>query len=93
MFDLSQKSFLATAGFISGSTLPIDIYKHSINMSFIRIQGLATGSAESFSKMNRAIEINDIHPIIDKVYKIEKIKEAYKRIENGDMVGKIVISL
>ncbi|MNG84115.1 hypothetical protein D3C87_667510 [compost metagenome] len=84
---------MATAGFISGSTLPIDIYKHSINMSFIRIQGLATGSAESFSKMNRAIEINDIHPIIDKVYKIEKIKEAYKRIENGDMVGKIVISL
>ena len=93
LLSLKENGFLATAGFISGSTLPIDIHKHSINMSFIRIQGLATGSAESFSKMNRAIEINDIHPIIDKVYKIEKIKEAYKRIEKGDMVGKIVISL
>lgn len=93
LLSLKENGFLATAGFISGSALPIDIHKHSINMSFLRIQGLATGSAESFSKMNRAIEINDIHPIIDTVYKIEDIKKAFKRIEKGDMVGKIVIAV
>lgn len=93
LLSLKENGFLATAGFISGSSLPIDIHKHSINMSFIRIQGLATGSAESFARMNRAIEINDIHPVIDTVYKIEEVKEAYKRIENGKMIGKIVISV
>lgn len=93
LLSLKENGFLATAGFISGSALPIDIHKHSINMSFIRIQGLATGSAESFAKMNRAIEINDIHPFIDTVYKIEDTKKAFKRIEKGDMVGKIVISI
>ncbi|WP_344832311.1 zinc-binding dehydrogenase [Chryseobacterium ginsenosidimutans] len=93
LLSLKENGFLATAVFISGSALPIDIHKHSINMSFIRVQGLATGSAESFSKMNRAIEINNIHPVIDTVYKIEEVKEAYKRIEKGDMVGKIVISI
>ncbi|MBB5441343.1 D-arabinose 1-dehydrogenase-like Zn-dependent alcohol dehydrogenase [Pedobacter sp. AK017] len=62
-------------------------------MSFIRIQGLATGSAESFSKMNRAIEINNIHPVIDTFYNMEEVKEAYQRIEKGDMIGKIVLSI
>ncbi|GAA0886516.1 NAD(P)-dependent alcohol dehydrogenase [Sphingobacterium siyangense subsp. cladoniae] len=93
LLSLKENGFLATAGFISGSALPIDIHKHAINMSFIRIQGLATGSAESFLKMNRAIEINDIHPVIDTVYKIDQVKEAFKRLEQGNMVGKIVISI
>lgn len=93
LLSLKENGFLATAGFISGSALPIDIHQHSINMSFIRIQGLATGSAESFSKMNRAIEINNIHPVIDTVYKIEEVQEAYQRLKKGDMVGKIVISI
>ncbi|MDX3917015.1 MAG: NAD(P)-dependent alcohol dehydrogenase [Pseudosphingobacterium sp.] len=93
LLSLKENGFLATAGFISGPALPIDIHKHSINMSFIRIQGLATGSAESFSKMNRSIEINDIHPVIDTIYNLEEVKKAYKRIEKGDMMGKIVISL
>lgn len=93
LLSLKENGFLATAGFISGSELPIDIHKHSINMSFIRIQGLATGSAESFSKMNRAIEINNIHPVIDTVYKMEEVKEAFQRIESGDMIGKIVLSI
>jgi NADPH:quinone reductase and related Zn-dependent oxidoreductases len=93
LLSLKENGFLATAGFISGSALPIDIHKHSINMSFIRIQGLATGSAESFSKMNRAIEINNIHPVIDTVYKMEEVRAVYQRIENGDMAGKIVIKI
>lgn len=93
LLSLKENGFLATAGFISGSALPIDIHKHFINLSFLRIQGLATGSAESFTKMNRAIEINNIHPVIDTVYKLEQVQEAYRRIENGDMIGKIVISL
>lgn len=93
LLSLKENGFLATAGFLSGSILPIDIHKHSINMSFIRIQGLATGSAESFFKMNRAIEINNIHPVIEMVYGIEEVKEAYRRMEKGEMVGKIVISI
>lgn len=93
LLSLKENGFLATAGFISGSALPIDIHKHSINMSFIHIQGLATGSAESFIKMNRAIEINNIHPVIDTVYELKDVQQAYKRLEKGDMIGKIVISI
>lgn len=93
LLSLKENGFLATAGFLSGSALPIDILKHFINQRILRIQGLSTGSAESFSKMNRAIEVNDIHPVIETVYKLEKVQEAYRRLENSDRVGKIVISI
>jgi NADPH:quinone reductase-like Zn-dependent oxidoreductase len=93
LLSLKENGFLATAGFISGSVLPIDIHKHSINLSFLRIQGLATGSAESFNALNRAIEVNNIHPVVDTIYHLEQVKEAYERVQNGTMVGKIVISL
>lgn len=91
LLSLKENGFLATAGFISGSALPVDIHKHAINLSFLRIQGLATGSAESFAKLVRAIEINNIHPVIDTTYRLENVQEAYNRLKNGDMVGKIVI--
>ncbi len=93
LLSLKENGFLATVGFVSGSALPIDIHKHSINMSFLTIQGIATGSAESFSRMNRAIEINNIHPIVDSVYAMEDVKEAYNRLENRNMFGKVVIKI
>ncbi|QES90950.1 zinc-binding dehydrogenase [Rhizosphaericola mali] len=37
--------------------------------------------------------MGDFHPVVDSVYKIEEVQDAYNRIEQGDMIGKIVISL
>ncbi|SHF64563.1 zinc-dependent alcohol dehydrogenase family protein [Pedobacter caeni] len=93
LLSVKENGFVGTTGFISGADLPLNIHEHKINMSFLRIQGLAVGSAESFTALNRAIEINDIHPVIDRVYELDQVQEAYKRIENGDMVGKIVITI
>lgn len=93
LLSVKENGFVGTTGFISGADLPLNIHEHKINMSFLRIQGLAVGSAESFTALNRAIEINNIHPVIDRIYELDQVQEAYKRIENGDMVGKIVIAI
>ncbi|MGY0036340.1 zinc-binding dehydrogenase [Pedobacter sp. NJ-S-72] len=93
LLSVRENGFVGTAGFISGTVLPLDIHKHKINMSFLRIQGLAVGSAESFSALNRAIEIADIHPLIDSVFTIDQVNEAYKRLKEGKHFGKIVISV
>lgn len=53
----------------------------------------AVGSSESFTALNRAIEINNIHPVIDKVFPMDEVQQAYRRLEQGKHVGKIVISL
>lgn len=93
LLSTKVNGFIGTAGFISGSALPLDIHRHKINMSFLRIQGLAVGSAESFSALNRAIEIADIHPVIDSVFDLDNVQEAYKILEGGQNFGKVVISI
>lgn len=93
LLSVKENGFVGTTGFISGADLPLNIHEHKINMSFLRIQGVAVGSAESFAALNRAIEVNNIHPVIDTVYKLEQVQKAYERIQKGDMVGKIVISI
>lgn len=93
LMAVKENGFVGTAGFISGADLPLNIHEHKINMSFLRIQGLAVGSAESFTALNRAIEINDIHPVIDKVFPIDQVQDAYRRLEERKHVGKIVLSM
>ena len=93
LLSVKENGFVGTAGFISGAALPLDIHRHKINLSFLRIQGLAVGSAESFSALNRAIEVTNLHPVIDEVFTIERVKDAYKKLEAGKHFGKIVISL
>ncbi|WP_161964019.1 zinc-dependent alcohol dehydrogenase family protein [Chitinophaga flava] len=93
LLSVKEHGYVGTAGFISGTALPLDIMQHQINMNFIRIQGLAVGSAESFNAMNRAITINNIHPVIDKIYPLSQVQDAYRRLESGQHIGKVVISL
>jgi len=93
LLSVKENGFVATAGFISGADLLLNIHEHKINMSFLRIQGLAVGSAESFTALNRAIEVNDIHPVIDSVFPLDQMQDAYRRLEEGKHIGKIVITL
>ncbi|MBC9929200.1 zinc-dependent alcohol dehydrogenase family protein [Chitinophaga qingshengii] len=93
LLSVKENGFVGTAGFIAGPELPLDIHRHRINLNFIRIQGLAVGSVSAFAAMNRAIEVNDIHPVIDSVYPLEQTREAYLRLASGKHVGKIVITL
>lgn len=93
LLSVRENGFVGTTGFITGPELSLDIHQHRINMKFLRIQGLAVGSAESFEAMNRAIEVNDIHPAVDSVYTMEQVREAYLRLESGQHTGKIVITV
>jgi hypothetical protein len=48
-------------------------------MSICTIRGVLVGSRKQFEAMNRAIEANDIKPVVDsKVFKLEDVKEAYQ---------------
>ncbi|KAI9885906.1 MAG: hypothetical protein M1823_002279 [Watsoniomyces obsoletus] len=57
-------------------------------------RGLFVGSRVQFEAMNRAIEINDIKPVIDeKVFKLEEVREAYQYLWDQKHVGKICIEI
>jgi NADPH:quinone reductase-like Zn-dependent oxidoreductase len=57
------------------------------------VQGISVGSTQMFLAMNRAIEVNAIKPVIDKVFAFADAQAAYKHMASGAHFGKIVISM
>jgi D-arabinose 1-dehydrogenase-like Zn-dependent alcohol dehydrogenase len=57
------------------------------------VQGAQVGSREMFLRMNQAITLNQLHPIVHKIYPFSAVKEALTELEQGNHYGKICISL
>jgi len=55
------------------------------------IQGISVGSTQMFEALNRAIAVNKIKPVIDKVFGFDEVKAAYNHMAAGAHFGKIVI--
>jgi len=62
-----------------------------IFMKNIRVQGIYVGSREMFEAMARAIAVNRLHPVIDRVFAFEQAREAMHYLESGAHLGKVVI--
>lgn len=57
------------------------------------IRRISVGSRASFEALNRALEVNMIHPVIDHVFPFEEASQAYAHLSSQGHVGKIVISI
>ena len=55
------------------------------------LRGVYVGSRDQFEAMNKAMIVNNIEPVIDRVFEFEQAKEAYAHLKSGTHVGKIVI--
>ena len=65
----------------------------AIMMKAGSIHGIGVGSTAMFEDMNRAIEVNQIKPIVGKVFPFEEAPEAFRQFAAGDFFGKIVITV
>jgi len=81
---VSLIGILSGAGQIDPMTL---LFKNA------RIQGILVGSREMFEGMNRAMAVNQVHPVIDKVFPFEQAREAYRHLESGAHFGKVCIAI
>jgi NADPH:quinone reductase-like Zn-dependent oxidoreductase len=62
-------------------------------MKGVRIQGIFVGSREMFERMNRAIALHGLHPVVDRVFPFTEVREALRYMESGAHFGKVVITL
>jgi NADPH:quinone reductase-like Zn-dependent oxidoreductase len=58
-----------------------------------RLQGIFVGSRRMFEDMNRAFAVNEVRPVIDRVFSFDQAAEAYAHQLAGAHFGKIVISV
>jgi len=65
----------------------------SIMMKGGSINGVGVGDRSVFEQMNRAIEVNRIKPVVDKVFPFAEARAAFEHQGSGDFIGKVVISM
>ena len=78
-------------GILSG--LGGQISPYTILMKGLRFQGIYVGSREMFEAMNRAMEVQKMKPVIDRVFPFTQAREALTLMESAAHFGKIVIAV
>jgi NADPH:quinone reductase-like Zn-dependent oxidoreductase len=68
------------------------ISPYSVLMKGLRFQGVYVGSREMFEAMNRAMEVQQMKPVIDRVFPFAQAREALRLMESAAHFGKIVIA-
>jgi NADPH:quinone reductase-like Zn-dependent oxidoreductase len=72
----------------TGEFNPIPIF-----MKALRMQGIFIGSRKMFGDMNSLIEVNEIHPVVDRIFEFSEARKALRFMETGSHFGKIVIRI
>ena len=57
----------------------------------VTVDGIFVGSSAMFERMSRAIAVNRLQPLIDRVFELDQIGEAYALQQSGRQFGKVVI--
>ena len=65
----------------------------TVFMKAIRLQGIYTGPRSMFEDMNKAVSVNQMRPVIDRVFEFDEVNEALKYMESGAHFGKIVVKI
>ncbi len=71
-----------------GQINPLAILRKSL-----AVNGIYVGSRDMQEQFHRALEANKIHPVIDRVFTFDQVKEAYAFMQSARHFGKIVIEL
>ena len=81
---------VSVIGIVTGTTEPVNIGAILPN---IRLQGVYVGSVAMFEEMNRAIELHQMKPVIDRVFSFDQARDALAYLESAKHFGKVVISV
>jgi NADPH:quinone reductase-like Zn-dependent oxidoreductase len=59
----------------------------------LTLRGIAEGSRAILARLLRAVEANEIQPIVGRVFSLDRAGEAFAYLKSGAHVGKVLIKL
>lgn len=80
---------ISVIGVLGGSA--VEVLLTPILMQNVRLQGVMVGSRDIFESMNRAIETNEMRPVVDRVFGFEEAVGAFDYLAAGRHFGKVCI--
>ncbi|KOC18722.1 putative quinone oxidoreductase [Aspergillus flavus AF70] len=85
---------ISMVGFVAGSPAVDQPSLMDTVFHVCTVRGIAVGSRIQFEEMSRAIEANDIHPVVDnRIFKFGEVHEAYQYLSDQKHVGKVCIEI
>jgi NADPH:quinone reductase-like Zn-dependent oxidoreductase len=82
---------IAQIGVLGGGAVTDALALTPILHKQLRVQGIYVGSRAMFEQMNEAITKATLRPVVDRVFTLEEVREAFQYMESGSHFGKIVI--
>ena len=80
---------VALIGVLAGLTG--DTNPHPLMLKGASLHGIFVGNRAMFERMNRAIEVNGLKPVIDRVFEFDEAADAYRYQQSASLFGKVVI--
>jgi NADPH:quinone reductase-like Zn-dependent oxidoreductase len=84
---------VAQIGVLSGAATSEPLALTPILHKQLRVQGIYVGSRAMFEQMNAAIARAGLHPVIDRIFSADQVREAFVHMQSGSHFGKIVIRM
>jgi NADPH:quinone reductase-like Zn-dependent oxidoreductase len=91
MLSLAHAGKIAMIGVLSG--FQGDTNPHPVMLKGGSMHGIFVGNRAMFEQMNRAIEANDIHPVVDKVFQFNQLVESFEYMQSQAHFGKVAIHI
>lgn len=82
---------IALVGMVSGVAQELNL--PLISMNSLRVIGVAVGNRAQFAEMLIAIERHSIKPVVDRVFPLAELGEAFTWLRNGKHVGKVCVEI
>jgi NADPH:quinone reductase-like Zn-dependent oxidoreductase len=70
-----------------------DLSPYPLMTKFAMVRGIFVGTREHFEALMKAVAVNELHPVVDKVFDFDAAPEAYKYLKSGQHLGKVVIKI
>jgi len=58
----------------------------------LTLRGIYVGSRRMLEELCRAVEVNGLFPVIDRVFPFDEVQESFRYLKSGRHFGKVVIS-
>jgi NADPH:quinone reductase-like Zn-dependent oxidoreductase len=87
----AQGGRIAVCGATSGPNPPAQL--HRIWWKQLSILGSTMGTGEDFAGAYELVASGRAAPVVDRVFALEEIRAAHERMEAGEQLGKIVLSI
>ncbi len=82
---------VSVIGQLTGNAAQVNLIP--ILMQNVRVQGVLVGSRETFESMNKAISVNKLRPVIDRVFPFSEARAAFDHLASGSHFGKVCIRM